>query len=208
MGDEPSRPDTDGLEPTECISGADRPAESAAPTDLGVTLGPGTRVGSYRIITVLGEGGMGIVYLAEQARPRRTVALKLIRPGVAGQDLVRRFEHEAQILGRLAHPGIAQIDEAGTADTGQGPQPFFAMEPVHPCPQPWWCPTRCTRPVDGRGENPLQIERRDVVRWCLRARGTGKSGSAVSVDSEVLRRLPHDQADFPVWRSHVPTGHG
>ena len=62
--------------------------------------------------------------------------------------------------------------------------------------------------VDGRGKNPLQIERRDVVGWCLRARGTGISGSVVSVDSEVLDGCPMIRQTFPVWRSHVPTGHG
>jgi len=88
-------------------------------------------IASYRIIDVLGIGGMGVVYLAEQANPRRAVALKLIRPGIASPRLLRRFEHEAQVLGRLQHPGIAHVYEAGTADTGQGPQPFFAMELVN-----------------------------------------------------------------------------
>lgn len=88
------------------------------------------QIGRFRIQRVLGEGGMGVVYEAEQEHPRRTVALKVIRPGLASAALLRRFEHEAQVLGRLAHPGIAQIFEAGTADAGLGPQPFFAMELV------------------------------------------------------------------------------
>ena len=77
---------------------------------------------------MIGEGGMGTVYEAEQDHPRRTVALKIIRPGVSNPRLLRRFEQESQALGRLQHPGIAQIYEAGTADTGLGPQPYFAME--------------------------------------------------------------------------------
>jgi len=85
-------------------------------------------IANYRIIREIGRGGMGIVYEAEQDNPRRTVALKVIRTGVAAADSLRRFEFEAQVLGRLHHPGIAQIYEAGTADTGAGPQPFFAME--------------------------------------------------------------------------------
>ncbi len=88
------------------------------------------QIGRFRIQRMLGEGGMGVVYEAEQEHPRRTVALKVIRPGLASAALLRRFEHEAQVLGRLAHPGIAQIFEAGTADAGLGPQPFFAMELV------------------------------------------------------------------------------
>ena len=93
-------------------------------------LAPGRKVGHYTIREVLGEGGMGVVYEAEQEAPRRTVALKVIRAGVASPNLLRRFEHEAQILGKLDHPGIATIYEAGTFDAGAGPQPFFAMELV------------------------------------------------------------------------------
>jgi tetratricopeptide (TPR) repeat protein/tRNA A-37 threonylcarbamoyl transferase component Bud32 len=88
------------------------------------------RVGRYQICELLGVGGMGVVYKAQQEHPHRTVALKVIRPGVASKQMLRRFEHEAQLLGRLQHPGIAQIFEADTAETGQGEQPFFAMELV------------------------------------------------------------------------------
>jgi WD40 repeat protein/predicted Ser/Thr protein kinase len=89
------------------------------------------RIGRYRIMQVLGEGGMGTVYEAEQDNPRRTVALKVIRPGLVKPALLRRFAREAQILGRLHHPGIAQIHEAGMAEDGQ---PFFAMEFVRGLP--------------------------------------------------------------------------
>jgi eukaryotic-like serine/threonine-protein kinase len=85
-------------------------------------------IGNYRIVRILGEGGMGTVYEAEQESPRRTVALKVIRAGIAHEILLRRFEYEAQVLGRLDHPGIATIFEAGTFDAGAGPQPYFAME--------------------------------------------------------------------------------
>src|SRR4051812_15128657 len=88
------------------------------------------RIGAYRPLRLLGEGGMGVVYEAEQIRPRRIVALKVIRPILITPQLLRRFEVEADILGRLQHPGIAQIYEAGTSDTGLGPQPYFAMELV------------------------------------------------------------------------------
>jgi len=85
-------------------------------------------IGHYRILRLLGEGGMGSVYLAEQENPHRVVALKVIKPGFVNAELLRRFEQEAHALGRLQHPGIAQIYEAGTADSGYGPQPYFAME--------------------------------------------------------------------------------
>src|SRR6185295_7533003 len=75
-------------------------------------------IGRYRILRLIGEGGMGAVYEAEQDHPRRTVALKIIKSGMASPELLRRFEQESQALGRLQHPGIAQIYEAGTVDTG------------------------------------------------------------------------------------------
>ncbi len=92
------------------------------------------RIGQYEILDLLGQGGMGAVYRARQANPERTVALKMIRPGIASPSMIKRFELEAQLLGRLQHPGIAQIFEAGAADTGFGTQPYFVMELVtgHP----------------------------------------------------------------------------
>ncbi len=87
-------------------------------------------IGAYRILDLLGQGGMGVVYRAEQAHPRRIVALKVIRPGQQSPALLRRFQHEGEVLGWLRHPGIAQIYEAGTAQTDAGIQPFFAMELV------------------------------------------------------------------------------
>lgn len=89
------------------------------------------RIGAYRILALLGEGGMGVVYSAEQENPRRVVALKMIRSSFAGKDALRRFAAEGHILGRLKHPGIAQIHEAGTIETqGGGRLPYFAMELV------------------------------------------------------------------------------
>jgi serine/threonine protein kinase/Tfp pilus assembly protein PilF len=86
------------------------------------------QIGHYRIVRLLAEGGMGCVYEAEQEQPRRTVALKVIRPGMTTPEMLRRFEREFQTLGRLQHPGIARIYEAGKADTGFGAQPYIAME--------------------------------------------------------------------------------
>jgi WD40 repeat protein len=90
-----------------------------------------SRIGHYRIVRRHGEGGMGTVYEAEQDNPRRTVALKVIRPGLLSPELVRRFRNEAQILGRLQHPGIAQVHEAGMSEIGQ---PFLAMEFIRGVP--------------------------------------------------------------------------
>ena len=86
------------------------------------------RIGRYRIVRLLGEGGMGAVFEAEQDQPKRIVALKVIKSSLASPSLLRRFEQESEALARLHHPGIAQVYEAGTADSGTGVQPFFAME--------------------------------------------------------------------------------
>jgi serine/threonine protein kinase len=92
----------------------------------------GTRVGQYQVERLLAEGGMGTVYEAFQEHPRRAVALKVIRHGPASESAVRRFTYEWQVLGRLQHPGIAQIYDAGIHG-GDGPRggfPYFAMEYV------------------------------------------------------------------------------
>jgi len=88
----------------------------------------GTTIDGFAILRRIAIGGMGAVYEAEQANPHRRVALKIVRPGAATPNALKRFEHEAHVLARLQHPGIAQIFEAGAFDTGQGTQPFFAME--------------------------------------------------------------------------------
>jgi len=92
------------------------------------------RIGRYHILRLLAEGGMGAVYEAEQEHPHRLVALKVIKTGYADQEMIRRFEQESQALGRLQHPGIAQIYEAGQAETAAGTQPYFAMEMIHGLP--------------------------------------------------------------------------
>jgi hypothetical protein len=115
------------------------PAVEVAARDLATSFDPRERshpavIGRYRIIRLVGEGGMGTVYEAEQEEPRRTVALKVIKHGLATPDRLRRFRQESHALARLQHPGIAQIYESSTADTGSGPQPYFAMEFIRGLP--------------------------------------------------------------------------
>ena len=83
--------------------------------------------GRYRIVAQVGEGGMGIVYAADQLQPSRRVALKIVRPGLIGRDAMRRFAREAEALARLQHPGIAQVLEVGV-DDGDPPRAFLVME--------------------------------------------------------------------------------
>ncbi|MBT7351852.1 MAG: hypothetical protein HN811_05270, partial [Phycisphaerae bacterium] len=73
-----------------------------------------TEIAGFVVKGLIAQGGMGAVYLAMQRRPRRPVAIKVIKPGVASPMALKRFEFEAQMLARLTHPGIAQIYEAGT----------------------------------------------------------------------------------------------
>ena len=87
-------------------------------------------IGPYRVKRPIGAGGMGTVVLAQQESPRRDVAIKIMNPGVVSRKALRRFEFEAQTLGRLQHPAIAQVYEAGTFDDGSGGRPYFAMEYV------------------------------------------------------------------------------
>jgi serine/threonine protein kinase/Flp pilus assembly protein TadD/uncharacterized protein (DUF2164 family) len=106
------------------------PEEEASPTaslDF-FTEKPGSKIGRYQLLSVLGEGGMGIVYLAEQKQPiRRQVALKVIKPGMDSKRVIARFEAERQALALLDHPNIAHVHDAGTTEAGR---PYFVMEYV------------------------------------------------------------------------------
>lgn len=118
----------------------DRPAMATALPEMALTDAKPfpKHVGNYRVLRLIGEGGMGLVFEAEQENPRRRVALKVLRPGLTTPATLRRFELEAQLLGRLRHPGIAQVYEAGVADIEvngvRAPQPFLAMELVGGAP--------------------------------------------------------------------------
>ncbi|MBL8764262.1 MAG: serine/threonine protein kinase [Phycisphaerae bacterium] len=92
------------------------------------------QVGPYRVIRKVGQGGMGAVFEAEQDQPRRRVAVKMLRQGPGASTLLKRFRREIDLLGRLQHPGIAQIYNAGTMSTPSGNSPYFAMEFVDGLP--------------------------------------------------------------------------
>jgi eukaryotic-like serine/threonine-protein kinase len=108
--------------------------------------GPGSRVGPYRLLQQIGEGGMGVVFLAEQAEPvRRQVALKVVKPGMDSAQVIARFEAERQALALMDHPHIAKVFDAGTTDSGR---PYFVMELVRGAPVTEFC--------DGRRLTPRQ----------------------------------------------------
>lgn len=114
------------------------PGTAAVQAESGVALPPfqGT-IDRYRLIRLLGEGGMGAVWEAEQTQPvRRRVALKLVKPGMDSANVLRRFDTERQTLSMMDHPGIAKVFDAGTAEDGR---PWFVMELVQGQPITEWC---------------------------------------------------------------------
>ena len=89
----------------------------------------GRRVGNYKLLQKIGEGGCGAVYMAEQEKPvRRRVALKIIKLGMDTRQVIARFEAERQALAMMDHPNISRVLDAGATETGR---PYFVMELVH-----------------------------------------------------------------------------
>ena len=93
-------------------------------------LAAGTDLGGVVIVRPLGRGGMGRVYEARQVATDRRVAVKLVRPGIVGPAVLRRFEAEARVLARLRHPHVAEVHACGTFASAAGPRPFIVMELV------------------------------------------------------------------------------
>ena len=106
-------------------------------TDHSAIEKPGTRIGPYKLLQVIAEGGMGVVYMAEQTQPvQRRVALKVIKPGMDSRQVIGRFEAERQALSLMDHPNIAKVLDAGTTDSGR---PYFVMELVKGVPITKYC---------------------------------------------------------------------
>jgi serine/threonine protein kinase len=100
----------------------------SGPNVAGATEKPGQRIGRYRLLEKIGEGGCGVVYLAEQEEPvKRRVALKVVKLGMDTRSVIARFEAERQALAMMDHPNIAKVLEAGATDAGR---PYFVMELV------------------------------------------------------------------------------
>ena len=148
--------------------------------------------GRYRLIGVLGEGGMGTVYRAEQTQPvRRPVALKLIRVGLDSRAVLARFDAERQALALMDHPNIARVYDGGTTAAGQ---PFFVMELVTEsrspttatlsgcrCGRGWSCSSRSARPCSThtrRGSSTATSSRRTC--WSPRSTAGRRPRSSTS----------------------------
>jgi serine/threonine protein kinase len=95
---------------------------------------PGTAIGPYRLMEQIGEGGMGLVFVAEQQEPvRRKVAVKIIKPGMDTREVIARFEAERQALALMDHPNIAKILDAGATESGR---PYLSWNSLKALPSP------------------------------------------------------------------------
>jgi serine/threonine protein kinase len=114
--------------------------EDPTQTIEAITGASGTVIGSYRLIRQLGEGGMGVVYHAQQLQPiRREVALKIIKPGMDSKQVIARFESERQALAIMDHANIARVFDASATPTGR---PYFVMELVDGVPITRYCDSK------------------------------------------------------------------
>jgi WD40 repeat protein/serine/threonine protein kinase len=110
---------------------------TASTFDASLCEGPGTVIGTYKLLEPIGEGGFGIVFMAEQLQPmRRRVALKIVKPGMDTRQVIARFEAERQALALMDHPNIARVLDAGATDSGR---PYFVMELVKGIPITEYC---------------------------------------------------------------------
>src|SRR5262245_2174 len=105
-----------------------QPIPSQSKSEISAGEKPGDRIGHYKLLQQIGEGGCGVVFMAEQEEPvRRRVALKIIKPGMDTRSVIARFEAERQALALMDHPNIAKIFDAGATESGR---PYFVMELV------------------------------------------------------------------------------
>jgi eukaryotic-like serine/threonine-protein kinase len=113
------------------------PSPVATVDERPLTEAPGTVIGPYKLLEQIGEGGFGVVFLAEQTQPvRRRVALKVLKPGMDTRQVIARFEAERQALALMDHPNIAQVHDGGTTPDGR---PYFVMELVKGVPITEYC---------------------------------------------------------------------
>jgi WD40 repeat protein/serine/threonine protein kinase len=128
----------------DSLLGSPTPTEHAEAAAMAALMGPfgdgaETIIGPYKVVEQIGEGGMGVVYRADQTGPvRRTVALKIIKPGMDTKQVIARFEAERQALALMDHPNIARVLDAGATEQGR---PYFVMELVKGVPITTYCDT-------------------------------------------------------------------
>jgi serine/threonine protein kinase len=125
--------DSDGMTSPHLAGGMSLLSAPSGPAESGQRIGP------YKVLQLIGEGGFGLVYMAEQLQPvRRIVALKIIKLGMDTKEVIGRFEIERQALAMMDHPNIAKVLDAGATETGR---PYFVMELVKGVPITEYCDT-------------------------------------------------------------------
>jgi serine/threonine protein kinase len=138
-GDRELRAEVEALLRAHQVSGdlLDLPDKALAAVDEPVRGGPGAVIGPYKLLEQIGEGGFGVVFMAEQQQPvRRQVALKVLKPGMDSKQVVARFEAERQALALMDHPNIARVFDGGATASGR---PYFVMELVKGVPITHFC---------------------------------------------------------------------
>jgi serine/threonine protein kinase len=141
-GNDELRASVERMLAAQAVAGSflERPAiagDATAQFEPSITECAGTVIGPYKLLQQIGEGGMGVVFMAEQTEPiQRTVALKIIKPGMDTRQVVARFEAERQALAMMDHPNIAKVLDAGTTESGR---PYFVMELVKGVPITKYC---------------------------------------------------------------------
>jgi serine/threonine protein kinase len=137
-----------------------------------VTERPGDIIGHYKLLQQIGEGGFGVVYMAQQQEPvKRRVALKIIKLGMDTKQVVARFEAERQALALMDHPNIAKVLDAGATETGR---PYFVMELVHGIKVTEYC-----------DQNHLSTQRRLdlLVQICRAVQHAHQKGGSIATSS-------------------------
>jgi eukaryotic-like serine/threonine-protein kinase len=114
----------------------------------------GAKIGPYKLLQKIGEGGFGVVWMAEQQEPiKRRVALKIIKVGMDTEEVIARFEAERQALALMEHPNIAHVFDAGATDAGR---PFFVMELVRGIAITRYCDENCSLRCARRSSTPIK----------------------------------------------------
>ena len=217
------RPRACGVRSSRCSTGMTEraaswhPRPSASTTESRPTPeGPGTVIGPYKLMEQIGEGGMGVVYVAEQTQPvRRKVALKIIKPGMDTKQVIARFEAERQALAMMDHPNIAKVHDAGDDRIrppllrhGAGPRhpdhrvlrPRAALDPRAAGAVRPGLPGRAARPPEGdHPPRPEALEHPgDGHRRRRRAQGhrlrRGQGHRRVAHRADALHRLPRSSS--------------
>lgn len=132
MIERPSLSSVTAVQPIDLPSHLSNP--TASPGLAGPSAWIGREIDDYKIVRVIGAGGMGVVFLAQQKHPKRHVAIKTLHAGLHQAELLARFQQEAEILGRFTHVGIAQIYASGRTDPSMGSVPYIVMEYVEGAP--------------------------------------------------------------------------